>query len=388
MLFSVPSFLHHVGINYLMELFGLTVNSTVADLRKRYYNLALLCHPDHGGSADDMHVVQTSYEQAKALLQRQHESHAKVRTVQQALEEGALPPPLASEGTKPLPSFRDIFDEVHDGFHRKFHEHDAPLEGYVSYECDPHHVQGYGEYMVMQPAANVPPPPTDAELAAAQGVAPYDPQTAFVTDPPLLPLRVPARCTDVHTATNTDLPPSPPPSPTSALTLQNNVTPSVGFPVHVDPLQHVKDFSVRGSSTLPRTDYRLAMTHADGNTPAPTKTWLEAHLPSVRDNGHGETQADVVGTDNNTLRLRFANGDDESHEWWVRFAMSSTESYTPTPHIERVPLSHVHNISDVQRHVTAQWVLWEQTRSSDELLPALVETLRAWGKTKTKEKVD
>jgi hypothetical protein len=43
-------------------LFGLTPQSTAEDIRRAYYQLALVCHPDKGGNAADMRMVQQAYE--------------------------------------------------------------------------------------------------------------------------------------------------------------------------------------------------------------------------------------------------------------------------------------------------------------------------------------
>ena len=42
---------------------------TLSTLRKRYYELSLLCHPDRGGSKDDMIVLQRLYHIARAGLE-------------------------------------------------------------------------------------------------------------------------------------------------------------------------------------------------------------------------------------------------------------------------------------------------------------------------------
>jgi hypothetical protein len=45
------------------ELLGLVSNKcTIQDVRKAYYELALICHPDKGGNANDMRVLQAAYD--------------------------------------------------------------------------------------------------------------------------------------------------------------------------------------------------------------------------------------------------------------------------------------------------------------------------------------
>jgi hypothetical protein len=43
------------------ELFGLTHKTTLTEVRRAYYDLALLCHPDKGGDAGDMKTINAAY---------------------------------------------------------------------------------------------------------------------------------------------------------------------------------------------------------------------------------------------------------------------------------------------------------------------------------------
>lgn len=43
------------------ELMGVTFSTPLREVRKRYYQLALICHPDKGGSPRDMLVLQAAY---------------------------------------------------------------------------------------------------------------------------------------------------------------------------------------------------------------------------------------------------------------------------------------------------------------------------------------
>lgn len=56
-----------------LEFFGIKdckdAVHTLSILRKRYYELSLLCHPDRGGSKDDMIVLQKLYHTARAGLE-------------------------------------------------------------------------------------------------------------------------------------------------------------------------------------------------------------------------------------------------------------------------------------------------------------------------------
>lgn len=50
------------------EFLGLTVNSTLNDLRKAYYTMSLACHPDKGGSVEAMVTLHTAYKYIKEHL--------------------------------------------------------------------------------------------------------------------------------------------------------------------------------------------------------------------------------------------------------------------------------------------------------------------------------
>ena len=43
------------------KLLGVTIDSTKREVRKSYYNLSLMCHPDKGGSKEDMNIIHNAY---------------------------------------------------------------------------------------------------------------------------------------------------------------------------------------------------------------------------------------------------------------------------------------------------------------------------------------
>jgi len=51
------------------EFMGLTIESSLDDLRKAYYKMSLICHPDKGGSPDAMVVLHTAYKWIKTQLE-------------------------------------------------------------------------------------------------------------------------------------------------------------------------------------------------------------------------------------------------------------------------------------------------------------------------------
>lgn len=43
------------------KLLGVTIESTQREVRKSYYGLSLMCHPDKGGSKEDMNIIHNAY---------------------------------------------------------------------------------------------------------------------------------------------------------------------------------------------------------------------------------------------------------------------------------------------------------------------------------------
>ena len=87
-------------------LLGVTVNSTFNELKRNYYNMALMCHPDKGGSGDDMHIVLMAYNYCKEQLEKK-EAFAVFCKNQEAQ----------------LPTFSSVYEETSDwikDFNREF----------------------------------------------------------------------------------------------------------------------------------------------------------------------------------------------------------------------------------------------------------------------------
>ena len=90
-------------------LLGVTPNSTFSELKRNYYNMALMCHPDKGGSNDDMHIVQMAYNYCKEQLQSQE---ARQTTYEQLEMEFA--DFCQEQEEKPPPSFSSIYEETNE----------------------------------------------------------------------------------------------------------------------------------------------------------------------------------------------------------------------------------------------------------------------------------
>lgn len=283
-----------------MDLFGITSTDTLSTLRRRYYDLALLCHPDRGGSADDMRVVQRSYEAAKLALEHQVEGDAKRAHVEATLDAVAE----TDADPRALPSFRDVFDEVHEHFNTRFHARfeaqggageggdeatdatsatDAP-EGLFA--ADPYATQGYGDYMVVRP-------PVDGPLDLSPAALTYD-------------------ASDVYGSSNAgdewsewapmlDTPPDSPGScdATSSTAIVRSEQASTdawardAFATTYTRHTRIEDFGASAAvpDAVPLTDYRRGFAPLGCGRP---KTWLQSHLPSLREETWAEVTAEAA----------------------------------------------------------------------------------------------
>ena len=58
------------------DLLGIKSDASLSELKKNYYNMALLCHPDKGGSSQDMYVVSSAYKYIKKQLENAYNKTA------------------------------------------------------------------------------------------------------------------------------------------------------------------------------------------------------------------------------------------------------------------------------------------------------------------------
>jgi len=99
-------------------LLGVDSRSSLGELKKNYYNLALLCHPDKGGNDKDMNVVSLAYNYVKYHLENVKE------TSYEELEDEFADFCKGQEALKP-PTFGQIYEETNDWineFNKKFEE--------------------------------------------------------------------------------------------------------------------------------------------------------------------------------------------------------------------------------------------------------------------------
>ena len=94
------------------DLLNVTSKSSLKELKKNYYQLSLYCHPDKGGSEEDMIIVHNSYEYIKNQLQNSTE-----QTYEQLEEE--FQEFCKIQENKP-PKFCKIFSETHEEWNNEF----------------------------------------------------------------------------------------------------------------------------------------------------------------------------------------------------------------------------------------------------------------------------
>lgn len=97
------------------DLLGVTPNSTCHDVRKRYYALACLCHPDRGGSNEQMQILHNAFQYVISQV-----SLNSSRTFEEleadfahfCEEQTALPPPFMDIHAEAfnLPKFNELFE--------------------------------------------------------------------------------------------------------------------------------------------------------------------------------------------------------------------------------------------------------------------------------------
>lgn len=86
-------------------LFGVTTESTLKELKEKYYALALLCHPDKGGSKEEITIIIQSYKFVKEQLE--FKSNKTYEELEKEFNEF-----IKSQEEIPLPSCSEILDEM------------------------------------------------------------------------------------------------------------------------------------------------------------------------------------------------------------------------------------------------------------------------------------
>ena len=98
------------------KLLGVNIDSSLNEIKKSYYNLALLCHPDKGGAEKDMIIISKAYEYVKDQI-----SNINTDKTYEDLEKEFED--FCKKQTAKPPTFSKIYEETNDWikeFNREF----------------------------------------------------------------------------------------------------------------------------------------------------------------------------------------------------------------------------------------------------------------------------
>lgn len=131
------------------ELFGLDENSKMSELKKAYYGMALMVHPDKGGTKDEMDILHKAYVYVKNQIENRVDNPKSLEELEDEFKDF-----LQKQEEIPVPKFSDIYDETNDwikDFNTKFEEEAAKKfgDGVAKDPMhDPYNSQyGYGDMM-------------------------------------------------------------------------------------------------------------------------------------------------------------------------------------------------------------------------------------------------
>ena len=123
------------------DLLNVTSESTINELKKNYYQLSLYCHPDKGGSKDDMIIIQNAYEYIK--LQLENSTEQTYEQLEQEFQD------FCKIQEKEPPKFCKIFSETHEEWSNAFNT--SFTNNKYSNLLD----KGYGEFMDQSENSNL-----------------------------------------------------------------------------------------------------------------------------------------------------------------------------------------------------------------------------------------
>jgi hypothetical protein len=116
------------------DLLGVTIDSSLDEIKKSYYKLALLCHEDRGGNKEDMIAVHSAYNFIKKEIKNINTT-ITLEDIEKQFKD------FCTLQTEAPPKFSDIYAEAFDL--PKFNEYfDKSSE-----KCPSSFPGGYGEFM-------------------------------------------------------------------------------------------------------------------------------------------------------------------------------------------------------------------------------------------------
>ena len=104
------------------NLLGVTINSSHKEVRRAYYKLSLICHPDKGGSKDDMIMLHNAYN----YVMEQIEFSEKAEMLENVKEDFKN---FFEKNKTEIPPFYELWERSEEAeFLREFNKN---FEGYI-----------------------------------------------------------------------------------------------------------------------------------------------------------------------------------------------------------------------------------------------------------------
>ena len=129
------------------ELLGVNINSSISELKKNYYNLSLLVHPDKGGNDKDFQIIYSAYNYIKKQLINKENKETTYEKLEGEFEE------FLKEQTEVYTPFYEIYKETNDWlneFNKEF-ENNKEKKDINNNIFE----KGYGDFMETNPIKNI-----------------------------------------------------------------------------------------------------------------------------------------------------------------------------------------------------------------------------------------
>ena len=161
------------------DLLGVSPSSSLAELKKSYYNLSLICHPDRGGQSSDMTILHTSYKFLKTQFTKREENQYGYDFLEDQFQK------FCHEQKEQPPKFADIYQETNDWinmFNQEFkNARQDEIENHSGFSSC--FEDGYGEYMDQST-----PKDNYSDLEDKQSVHQFVKEIQVYQEPVLLPI--------------------------------------------------------------------------------------------------------------------------------------------------------------------------------------------------------
>lgn len=118
-------------------------NSSISELKKNYYNLSLITHPDKGGNKGDFEIVHLAYNYVKEQIINTKEKETTYEKLEEEFEEF-----ISKQKEVKPPCFYEVFKETNDWlneFNKRFDDTKNNYDNNKDIQ-DPF-IEGYGKFM-------------------------------------------------------------------------------------------------------------------------------------------------------------------------------------------------------------------------------------------------